>query len=508
MAMIDIAGKFYNAFVREPVSFWTGKDADKVEPLDAFPVYAGAALWPLALLGIATGCSDDGSEKTGDAGGDSDVDGDSDTDADADSGVDAGSIPSDPWEREGFNGKFVECVNETTCTVLDIDIYQEQSPDTMHLMTAYPHNRKATANLVLGFPMNSPEISYGSGEQFDIQAIYNGWGEIHSKNVSSMSEGFLVPFETSKPISETEINEAIGLASIDELGDVAYSLVDEVAVESESDAGAPFETEAAHPVKVGAGVELGGTFFVSASEELTGDGMLMAFDINEWGAIGDPPDSYLGYIPTSGKYPVAVAAVGEDSVAVLNTEDEAGVSIDIANVDSASITGQIPLASYPKAVALGELPISDDGEYAVAAVGSTGDMSTLLFVDMDLMSVVGSTVGSTEFCEGADIRDIILLGTKAYVSVENACPKQDDDEGTTGKVAVLDFSDPTSPVVERLIDVGYDVGSIGVHGSGIVYVAVTDRWWEVPGTAENPWSYVVAFDPARVTDDRIAASVF
>ncbi len=503
MAMIDIAGKFYDAFVREPVSFWTGKDADKVEPLDALPVYAGAALWPLALLSIA-GCSDDGSGKTGDAGGDSDVDGDSDADTDVDSGVDAGGIPADPWEREGFNGKFVECKNGTTCTVIDVDIYQEQGPDTVHLMTGYPHNRKVTANLVSGFPMSSPTVNYGSGEQFDIQAIYNGWGEIHSKNVSSMSEGFLVPFETSKPISETEVNEAIGLASIDELGDVTYSLVDEVGVESAPDAGAPFETGTAHPVTVGAGVELGGKFFVSASEEGVGDGMLMAFDINEWGAIGDPPDSYLGYVATSGRYPSAVAAMGESSVAVLNTEGDDGASIDVANIESASIIGHVPLADYPNAVALNELPISDDG-YVVVAVGSSGEMSTLLFVDMDLMSVVGSA----EFCEGADVRDIVLLGGKAYVSVEGAyLGHDDDDDGTTGKVAVVDFADPTEPIIERLIDVGFDVGSIGVHESGIVYVAVTDRWWEVPGTAENPWSYIVAFDPAKVTDDRVAASVF
>jgi len=54
MSSTGITSKFYDVFVRDPVSFWTGKEAGEVEPLDALPVYAGAALWPLLLLGLMT----------------------------------------------------------------------------------------------------------------------------------------------------------------------------------------------------------------------------------------------------------------------------------------------------------------------------------------------------------------------------------------------------------------------------------------------------------------------
>jgi hypothetical protein len=51
-----------------------------------------------------------------------------------------------------------------------------------------------------------------------------------------------------------------------------------------------------------------------------------------------------------------------------------------------------------------------------------------------------------------------------------------------------------------VISVGYDAGAIMVHGSGTVYMVVTDRWWEEPGTAEERWSHVVAFDPSEAAD--------
>ena len=52
----------YDFFVTDPVSFWTGKDPKEVKALDALPVYAGAAFWPLALLGLA-GCADQGGDE-------------------------------------------------------------------------------------------------------------------------------------------------------------------------------------------------------------------------------------------------------------------------------------------------------------------------------------------------------------------------------------------------------------------------------------------------------------
>jgi len=56
MSGIDVKGKLYDVFVRYPVSYWTGKEAKDVEPRDAIPVYAGAALWPLMIFGIS-GCA-------------------------------------------------------------------------------------------------------------------------------------------------------------------------------------------------------------------------------------------------------------------------------------------------------------------------------------------------------------------------------------------------------------------------------------------------------------------
>ncbi|MBN1282250.1 MAG: hypothetical protein JXA24_00575 [Proteobacteria bacterium] len=64
MSNIGFAGKLYDVFVREPVSFWTGKDAKEVRPIDALPLYVGAALWPLAVIGIA-GCDETGDQEYG-----------------------------------------------------------------------------------------------------------------------------------------------------------------------------------------------------------------------------------------------------------------------------------------------------------------------------------------------------------------------------------------------------------------------------------------------------------
>ncbi len=72
MSGFDVTGKLYDVFVRYPVSYLTGKDAKDVEPSDAIPVYAGAALWPLAIFGIA-GC--DGNMGGGDAGDEYDTEG-------------------------------------------------------------------------------------------------------------------------------------------------------------------------------------------------------------------------------------------------------------------------------------------------------------------------------------------------------------------------------------------------------------------------------------------------
>lgn len=56
MSGIDVGGKLYDVFIKDPVSYWTDKEPAEVRALDALPVYVGAALWPLAILVIA-GCS-------------------------------------------------------------------------------------------------------------------------------------------------------------------------------------------------------------------------------------------------------------------------------------------------------------------------------------------------------------------------------------------------------------------------------------------------------------------
>lgn len=58
----DLGGKVFDILVRYPVSFLTGKDPEEVQLEDALPVYAGAALWPLAILGIS-GCDAQGEDE-------------------------------------------------------------------------------------------------------------------------------------------------------------------------------------------------------------------------------------------------------------------------------------------------------------------------------------------------------------------------------------------------------------------------------------------------------------
>jgi|GEM_PF-6343874 len=52
---MDITAKLYDVFVRDPVSFWTGKEPEEVRPFDAIPVYAAAA-FPYAAVVLAAGC--------------------------------------------------------------------------------------------------------------------------------------------------------------------------------------------------------------------------------------------------------------------------------------------------------------------------------------------------------------------------------------------------------------------------------------------------------------------
>ncbi len=73
--------------------------------------------------------------------------------------------------------------------------------------------------------------------------------------------------------------------------------------------------------------------------------------------------------------------------------------------------------------------------------------------------------------------------------------------GDSGKVVMVDFSTPSAPTVDRVIDVGHGLGAVAVHSSGTVYVAAKTCWDEAVDDS-LPIRRVIALDPAQVTEDK------
>jgi hypothetical protein len=414
--------------------------------------------------------SDTDSDIDSDVDTDTDIDADSDTDADTDSGTDTVTFP-DPCERDGFNAYFFECSYlGDDCSAIDVDI----SGDELVFMTGYPTGRMGRIGIHASEPLNplSQEFHDSVGD------AYMGSGDIHPVQIEGMEDGrFLVPFENSVT--------AAGISVYDSAGTILQSdLLSTIYISSflEID-----------PVDVRSGLLLGGRFHLAAAESITGAGLLLSYAQAADGTLDQGDVDFPVF--TSGDYPPAIAALGGDEVALLNSGGADGVTMDIIDtsvVDPADAISSTILLGSAAADALSELKLTSDLSYAIVAC----DASVLKFVDMDAESVAGSI----DLAGLGEIMDVTILGTMAYVSADSG-----DYLGDSGKVAIVDFSVPATPVLTRTIDVGHGLGAIAVHDSGTVYAAAKSCWdEELPADdASAPLKRIIAFDPALVTADDI-----
>ncbi|MBN1283261.1 MAG: hypothetical protein JXA24_05770 [Proteobacteria bacterium] len=477
-------------------------------------------VWGLIALGSvvvgAVGCGDDD-----DAGGGTDLpdlpdagtDADADADADSDTGTDTVDAGPDPWVRDGFNGLFYQFEYGSVGSMLDMDIDRDELPDEVVLMTGHSHNRMGRLNLDAADAMSAPTQNFQPGAIDGLGAAVDGVGDVRPVQVVKLADGnYFVP----SAIDVGASSNAKGLLSLVYSDYSSYpsmnvksSMLDffcEAVTEGEpgethytDDVAecSPFDTdpdagEVNHPHMAMSGIMIGGTVYVAAASEYDGSGSVIGFGVTPQGYIDAGHPQVV--IPTSGDFPSAIEYLGDNRAAVLNTGGGSTASIDIVDLLDAQIEATIPLG-MSSAAALYELPITGDGNYAVVSASNFAMQANILIVDMQAHQVVGTA----NLTENGEVRGIDLLGTDAYVSIEG-----DSSKETSGEVAIVDFSAPASPHLDRLIAVGNDMGAIAVHGSGVVFVVVTDRWWEVAGEAEKRWSYIVAFDPAQVTEDQIS----
>ncbi|MFH1830732.1 MAG: hypothetical protein ABH871_08170 [Pseudomonadota bacterium] len=441
----------------------------------------GALAVMIGLGLLAYGCSDDsknGPNDTNDAGtgGTGGSAGTSGTGgsggADAGAGGVGGAGGGNPWDREGFNGKFHTCFynSDGDCPVVDLDLDGNQ----MHLMTGYPINRKGKINLDQTEPMTSVDANFGFGTQNFIGHDVEGYGLVHPPQLVKLSNGnFLVPFSEDMAWKS-------GIALIDQTGYVPRWVLDP-----------KFGVD---PIGILAGLDKDGRIYLSVTDRTTEDGKIMSYGIKPNGDLNEADASTP--ISTSGKKPSTIADLGNGRMAVLNTKGLFGASIDIIDTVQGVVINNTSLGPNVEAVPLYELSLTADKKYAIVAGGEQGERTTIYIVNLETATLESSLdLKDMSYCE--EIRGIdIDENMNAYISTVG---------GTDGdEVLIIDFTTPEKVKRKGAVFVGYDLGAIAVHESGIVYVVATDRYWEAEGTAETNgmkrWSHIVAFDPLQVTN--------
>ncbi|MFH1830733.1 MAG: hypothetical protein ABH871_08175 [Pseudomonadota bacterium] len=385
----------------------------------------------------------------------------------------AGGIP----EHDGFNDNYYTCSYSGDCKVLDLDINQNK----MHLMTGYPTNRKGLINIDSNDAMTSASASFGTGDQYFIGEHVDGLGHIHPVQVTELQNSFfLVPFEEDQAFMS-------GIALIDDNGASKKWLLQQIKYAQVE----PILEIDLSKIQAGVIKEVDGDdrLFLIASNKVTDSGLVLSYGIKLDGSL-DQNDLKLP-IYTSGQKPCAVESLSTNEIAVLNSEGANGASIDIINTEqqnpAQAVVATISLGQNVKVVPLYELALTADKNYAVVAGGTGSQLTTIYIVDMVNRQVAGS-IDISQYAD--EVRGIEIKDDKAYISTDNSAG--------IDKVFIVDFSSPSSPTLAQTIDVGYDLGAIAVHESGVVFVAATDRWYEAEGTASERWTHMVAFDPALV----------
>jgi hypothetical protein len=450
---------------------------------------SGTALLVMLIAGAlsaatVSGCSDDDNAADGTDGGtdvdtdtdvDSDTDVDTDSDTDGDTDVDGGP---DPWDVPGFEAKYYECsYNAAPCSIIDLDVVD----DRMDIMTATPINCKGTISIDAADALVSQTALFGTGGKFCVSGPIDGYGPIVSVQVEELANGyFFVPFSSSSSTATIS-----GLSFIDADGNVATNGIESISFSADPD----LTVELPQGLKSGAVV--GEKIYLPMHEEASGAGLVVPYALDDDGSF----DETAAQLPimTTGDRPSAVASIGGDQIAVLCPEGTAGASIDIIDTTAvdpaAAVVANIPLeveedVVVDTAVALHELPLSEDASIAVVA-SREGGMNTIFVVDIAARQVAGI---HTFPAEGGGVKDISVKNDKAYIGLD------------TCRAIVLDISDPTAPAVEKSISAGYGLGALAVHDSGVVYVSCQAGFWEEVPDDDAPYWRLIAFDPALVED--------
>jgi hypothetical protein len=315
-------------------------------------------------------------------------------------------------------------------------------------------------------------------------------GQIDPAQIVEVADGrYIVPF-----MAQGGTAMAAGLSFIDTTGSVATAAIDEISYGTMP----PITVK---PVGLVSAALVGGRAVFPITNQQTLGGMLLSYGVRTTSFQLNGADLKLPVI-LEGKEPTAIASLGGTNVAVVNAAGTAGASLDIVDTSvadpSAAVVGTIPLG-VARAVKLPELAQSSDKQYAVVAgEGSpTADggidpsaPKKVLIVDVTGRQVSGSVDLLLDLV-GGDVRGIAVHGTMAYVSVDDGT-----NTPSSGRVAVIDFTNPAAPILKGAIVVGHDAGAIAAHApSGILYVAVSDRSCEAPGTAAVHHAKIVAIDP-------------
>lgn len=353
-------------------------------------------------------------------------------DAGSDS-VDAGA-PVNPKVRAGFNGEFASpTLGFQSCSVHDLDI----KGNKLIGMCGPMMNRLFTIGLDAGDPMASTSAQFGQGAPEMIAGV----GTPDPVQVFEAGNGYAIPFSAGTAASSTN-----GVTFIDQGGDASTKIVGPLGQ--------------AIPTKLGGGVvamdAVGAQrLYLTASDASSDDmGLLLSYPMTADGALDVHGDGTSQGIAAKG--PLAMAMINDAWAAVVNPSVEIGPSLEIIDVTSMAAdpaVESIPLPEVP--LSLPELAINEGKTLAVIPT----ENGKLMVVDL-----VSMTAGGTVELAG-NARDVTISGTKAYVSTPNA-------------VQIVDISDPGNPAIEQTIEQVYDLGSIAVHSSGVIFVAATARWWE------------------------------
>lgn len=453
-------------------------------PIIGLLLLAGGAL---GIMSCGGGGDSENNTSTGGTGGSGGVGGkDSGTvDGDEEDAGEAGDATAEggvkPGNRPGMNDEFATpSYSGSLCPILDIDISGQQ----MRIMCGYPVNRLGTADLSSSDAMTTSPVVFGSGNQGSVGLSLSGYGNVNPVQVQPLSNGVqLVPFSSNKG-SDAAADTINGLAFIASSGDVKTNLIDTITFSGN------FEI---HPVNIQTALISQERLWIPVSESITGQGLLLSYALRADGTINHN-DVKLPIL-TTGNRPSAMAEIDAHTLAVLNTSGASGATLDIITTDSVdpakAVTATIGL-NVDEVVSLAELSVTDDKKYALIAARGGNGLNRVIVVDL-----VGHKVaGTIDIGSGGTIRGIDLKGTQAFVSI--------DDGKTTpssGRVATVDFSNVAAPkVVGEPLIIGNDIGAVAAHSSGIVFTAVTDRWWEVPGSTTTRFANVVAFDPTKANN--------